>query len=154
MVIGLTGHTNGFGKYIYKYLNNKDYIVIGFSRSNGFDITSHKSREDIINSINKCDVFINNTYCKDGQVYLLGMINNTYPKMRIISVGSDITKTDGSKFKKIYRNKIELKNLCEKLGTEYKSWGYWHGHPISNAYPELITEITIEEAIQELICKP
>ena len=151
MIFGLTGHTKGFGKHIHDYLVKGGHTVIGFSKSNGYDITLGESREEIVNAIPECDVFINNAYCGEGQVLLLDMIYEGYPKKHIINVGADITETDGSKFKKLYENKIKLKNLSKVLGKEYKSWGFWKGHPISKIYPELITNITIEEAIEELL---
>tara|TARA_B110000285_G_scaffold60503_1_gene69452 strand:+ start:1131 stop:1388 length:258 start_codon:yes stop_codon:yes gene_type:complete len=79
------------------------------------------------------------------------MAYDEYPLKHIISIGADITETDGLRFKSLYDNKTRLKNLSEKLGTEYKSWGFWKDHPVAKAYPYIITNITIEEAIEELL---
>jgi hypothetical protein len=58
MRIGITGHTESLGKEIFNSLK-KDYTIIGFSRSNGFDLKNYKN---FINKIEDLDVFINNTY--------------------------------------------------------------------------------------------
>jgi hypothetical protein len=151
MIIGLTGHTKGFGKYIYDYLIDDHETVFGFSRSNGHNINSQEDREEIVKGAGCCDVFINNTYSRDGQVLLLRMLHDRYPDLRIISVGSDITEIDGCNFKALYINKTKLKKLSTELNTEYKSWGYWGGHPILDIYPELLTVTTIQEAVEELL---
>ncbi len=58
MRIGITGHTEFLGKELFDSLQ-KDYEVVGFSRSNGFDLKNYKN---FINQIEDLDVFINNTY--------------------------------------------------------------------------------------------
>ena len=61
MKIAITGHSKGIGKACFDVLS-KDHEVIGFSRSNGFNI--NQPRKIFIASIN-CDVFINNAYIMD-----------------------------------------------------------------------------------------
>ena len=58
MKIGITGHSDTLGKGLYDFLK-KNHEVLGFSRSNGYDIKRYK---DILNEISDFDVFINNTY--------------------------------------------------------------------------------------------
>jgi dTDP-4-dehydrorhamnose reductase len=58
MIIGITGHTEFLGKELFDSLQ-KDYEIVGFSRSNGFDLKNYKN---FINQIENLDVFINNTY--------------------------------------------------------------------------------------------
>ena len=55
MKIAITGHTKGIGKACADVFS--EHEVIGFSRSNGFDI---QAIEPILDSSNDCDVFINN----------------------------------------------------------------------------------------------
>jgi NADP-dependent 3-hydroxy acid dehydrogenase YdfG len=55
MKVAVTGHTSGIGKAIYeKYQPNS----VGFSRSNGFDIT--KDIKKILKACKDCDIFVNN----------------------------------------------------------------------------------------------
>ena len=58
MKIAITGHTQNLGKEIYT-LFKKENEVIGFSRTNNYPLENY---EKIIQDVNDCDVFINNTY--------------------------------------------------------------------------------------------
>lgn len=58
MKIGITGHSDFLGKGLFDYLKER-HEVVGFSRRNGFDLTSYK---DILSKVSDLDVFINNTY--------------------------------------------------------------------------------------------
>lgn len=68
MKIAITGHTNGVGKAIADLYPS----CLGFSRSNGYDISKPKDVKLIIeNTIAmECDVFINNAYDGLAQVTL------------------------------------------------------------------------------------
>lgn len=90
MKIALTGHTRGLGKSIYEQCNNDIASVIGFSKSNGFDITSAEDRKKIIELSDDCDVFINNAYDRFGQIE---MLYDLYDKWKakektIVTIGS------------------------------------------------------------------
>jgi lipopolysaccharide export LptBFGC system permease protein LptF len=54
MNIGITGHTKGLGKYLYKELD-----AIGYSRTNGYELNQY---QNIIKDAEDLDVFINNTF--------------------------------------------------------------------------------------------
>jgi hypothetical protein len=58
MKIGITGHSDYLGKGLYDFLK-KNHEVIGFSRSNGYDLKNYKK---ILTDVVDLDVFINNTY--------------------------------------------------------------------------------------------
>ena len=66
MKIAITGHTKGIGKAIADLYPN----VIGFSRSNGYDISKLDTIENIIKQSLDCDVFINNAYYNLHQTVL------------------------------------------------------------------------------------
>jgi hypothetical protein len=66
-VIGITGHTSGLGKALF----DRHSTSLGFSRSNGYDITNPSDRAKIIDQCSNCDVFINNAYSGTSQVDLL-----------------------------------------------------------------------------------
>jgi len=58
MRIGITGHSDLLGKGLFDFLR-KNHEVIGFSRSNGYDLKNYKN---ILTDVVDLDVFINNTY--------------------------------------------------------------------------------------------
>lgn len=58
MKIGITGHSDFLGKGLFDFLS-KNHEVIGFSRSNGYDL---KNYEKILDNVKDMDVYINNTY--------------------------------------------------------------------------------------------
>ena len=58
MRIGITGHSDFLGKGLFDLLG-KNHEVIGFSRSNGYDLKNYKK---ILTDVVDLDVFINNTY--------------------------------------------------------------------------------------------
>ena len=66
MFIAITGHTSGIGKELSE---NLDGNIIGFSRSNGYDINQNISR--IIEESKDCDIFINNAHANSKQMELL-----------------------------------------------------------------------------------
>ena len=58
MRIGITGHSDFLGKGLFDLLG-KNHEVIGFSRSNGYDLKNYKN---ILTDVVDLDVFINNNY--------------------------------------------------------------------------------------------
>jgi NADP-dependent 3-hydroxy acid dehydrogenase YdfG len=71
MKIAITGHTSGIGKALYTLYENAGHEVIGFSRSNGFDITKPDQFSKIVKQVIDCDVFFNNAYAAFIQVEFL-----------------------------------------------------------------------------------
>lgn len=69
MKIGITGHTSGLGKAFADMFEQAGYEVIGFSRSNGYNIT--EKIDDIVNESKDLDMFINNAYAYWAQSELL-----------------------------------------------------------------------------------
>lgn len=67
----ITGHTRGIGKALSDVFITQGHTVVGFSKSNGYDIEDENVRNDIINKIKDADIFINNAYHPIGQVDLL-----------------------------------------------------------------------------------
>lgn len=67
--ISLTGHTKGIGKALFQTLS-LSHTVEGFSRSNGFDISTEEGRLEILKHSYNSDVFINNAYSSNSQTEL------------------------------------------------------------------------------------
>ena len=122
MKIAITGHSKGIGKACYDVLS-KDHDVIGFSRSNGFNI--NQPRKIFIASVN-CDVFINNAHDGFHQVEMLNMMFKAWQHKQgkhIINIGVDtVPYTD---WQVVYRQypieKMALHAQAELLQNESRS---------------------------------
>jgi len=60
MKIAITGHTKGIGRAIADLYYTDE--VVGFSRSNGYDIAHPGNVARIIAESSECDIFVNNAY--------------------------------------------------------------------------------------------
>ena len=69
--IGITGHSKGIGKALVDELYKAGHDIMGFSRSNGFDITNY---DQIAQAVRDADVFINNAWDNYYQVDLLNAV--------------------------------------------------------------------------------
>lgn len=79
MKVAITGHSRGIGAAIAKRFSDKDDTeILGFSRSNGFDLTNSKQRKFAIEEITDCDVFVNNFFYQDVQLLLLQQIFDSW----------------------------------------------------------------------------
>lgn len=88
--IAITGHTRGFGKFLYNKLMH-DNSVIGFSKSTGTDITNKTERREMIQKIHDCDVFINCAQSDFAQTELLYELFHEWQNLKkmIINIGSN-----------------------------------------------------------------
>ena len=134
MKYAITGHTRGIGEAIYHKLSPN---IIGFSRTNGYDINDPDSRARIIAEIQDCDVFINNAVSERGrgQVLIFQELYNLWKDLdkKIINVGSaisEVTLKPGDS-RTMYRNvEVSLKWRTQRvqgLGrfkVEYKYFSY------------------------------
>ena len=62
MKVAVTGHTRGVGKAIYDYFQAEGHEVLGFSRSNGYDLTDDSRKNAALTEILNCDIFVNNAF--------------------------------------------------------------------------------------------
>jgi len=69
MKIAITGHTKGIGKAVADLYYTDE--VVGFSRSNGYDIAHPSNVSRIITESADCDIFVNNAYYDFVQCDLL-----------------------------------------------------------------------------------
>jgi short-subunit dehydrogenase involved in D-alanine esterification of teichoic acids len=117
MKIGLTGHTRGLGKAIYDNLiklNN----VIGFSRTNGYDV---QSPNKIIESLTDCDVFINNVYYETYQSSLFLKLFEKWKDLEktIININSSSIHQSGAWNPYYVANKKHLNDVTQSLIDKY-----------------------------------
>jgi len=121
MKIALTGHTKGLGAEIFKYFNS-DHPVLGFSRSNGYDIKSPADRKKIIKESENADVFINlvhNYYHQTDVLFELYSMWEQQNKL-IINIGSSVVDNDNWGLDRLdfieYKNqKIALESMSDLL---------------------------------------
>ena len=114
MKIALTGHTRGIGAAILDSLENEGHEVLGFSRSNGYDISDPGFPLD---EIEPCDVFINNAYHEYAQVDLLYRVHEMWRQSmkRIICIGSRAATSRVGRVHKYVAEKAALHEACLQL---------------------------------------
>lgn len=147
MIIGLTGHSRRFGALIKQYFEQRGDTVIGFSRSNGYDITLIESIHQMLQE--PIDVMINNAVDGMGQAHVLYTCYDV--EMPVVSIGSNITMIDRvmEKYKDEYDAKCQLLRAWTTTAWgHYLSWGYHDG--ITDDYPMLKDPTTIGEALHQL----
>ena len=128
MVIGLTGHRSGIGKALFDKLSTA-HRVLGFSKSDGYDISDLDHQKKIIEQISsECDVFINNAYSTENRTAQLFLLKEIYKKWKsspkLIIVNTSLLPTF-KKWNEIDGNLtayVESKQLlideCERLMFE------------------------------------
>lgn len=129
MKVGITGHTRGIGLALANQYQQQGYEVIGFSRSNGYDISDHTHRQRIVKDSQNCDLFINNAYAwESGRFSQVDMLFDIWQawrgqRRRIINIGSSIVmRWDKTSVSPWYRAaKLCLEQSCESL-WHMESW--------------------------------
>lgn len=58
MKIAITGHSKGLGLELKKAYENKGHEVVGFSRSNGYDLRNWDKMQSMITQVKDYDIFI------------------------------------------------------------------------------------------------
>ena len=56
-----------------------------------------------------------------------------------------------NKLNDVHRKFINGSDYHVKCQSKILSWGYWNNHPIAKDHPEVITKMTIKEAIQDIV---
>jgi NADP-dependent 3-hydroxy acid dehydrogenase YdfG len=111
--IAITGHTKGIGKELYDYYSALGIEVLGFSRTNGYDISKADAQERIINESLDCDLFINSAYFRYSQIDLLQRwYGHHYKKPNFMIVNLSSLAGDASMFLgKVYPYGLHKKAL-------------------------------------------
>lgn len=140
MKIAITGHTSGIGKAVANEFSSHGHEIIGFSRSNGYDISISKDRHKIITECKDADIFINNAYAFYSQLYMFIEIFHSWKncKKTIININSQ-TKyfVDNHSIynlakRKLQSTAIELSNQQRKCKIINISPGYVQTPRIKN----------------------
>jgi short-subunit dehydrogenase len=161
MRIAITGHTSGIGKCAYTRLTPN---IIGFSRSNGYNINNPLDRQRIINESNNCDIFINNAAAGFGQTELFIELFKewqTQDKL-IINVGSriaEIKSLPAHRYELLHyqASKLILKEMSTKVigrcKVKYKWFGYVGTENILKKYPHFTANdyITEDQAVDIIL---
>ena len=95
--IAITGHTAGLGQSLFNHFQRKGYLVEGFSRSNGYDLSRPECLQQLVKKVSSCDILINNAHAGWCQVELLYLMFEQWkfqPK-QIINLSSN--SSDGIK---------------------------------------------------------
>lgn len=161
MKIALTGHSQGIGKYLFQKMSPN---VIGFSRSNGYDINIKEDRRRIIEQSKDCDIFINNAESNFAQTYMLIDLFKEWKDSNktIINVGSRIAeiKLPGDRLELLeyQAQKLTLKTMVNQLQgfncqVTYKWFAYVGTEKILKKYPHFTTAdyITEEQAVDIIL---
>ena len=145
--IALTGHTKGLGKRLFESLARK-YDIVGFSRSNGYDIKSPVDRKKIIKESKDCDIFINNAHNYYHQSDLLLEFHEAWSGTNklIICIGSKAANDDnfGKGDYCLIEYRTQKKNVIT-MATNLQSSFEW---PHINLYE--IQEINFEVDVANL----
>lgn len=162
MKIAITGHTAGIGKRAYERLTPD---IIGFSRSNGYDINNPIDRHRIIAESQNCDVFINNAAAGYGQTELFIELFKAWrdnPHKTIINVGSriaEINQLPSSHYDLLsyQASKLILREMSSRVAGEcqvkYRWFAYVGTEAILKKYPHFTPDdyITEDQAIDIIL---
>ena len=147
MNIALTGHSKGLGKALFEFLSQKHEIV-GFSRSNGYDIKSPFDRKKIIKESKDCDIFINLVHNYYHQTDLLLELHKSWKGLQkyIINIGTSAVDdwNFGLGDYQMSEYKVQKTTLVDMITTLKRSFQY----PILKLY--VISEINFDEDISNL----
>lgn len=161
MKYALTGHTSGIGLGLFKKLSPN---VIGFSRSNGYDITHFNHRQRIISESQDCDVFINNACVGFSQTELFIELFRKWQNKNkiIINVGSQIAEISNLPEHRYHlleyqASKILLKEMSKRVSgickVKYKWFGYVGTEAILKKYPHFTEQnyISVDRAVEIIL---
>ena len=131
MKIAITGHNHGIGLSLSKIYQSNGHDVLGFSRSNHYDISDPISRKQIIKESQDCNIFFNNAHDWDGghdfsEVELLSELWTSWRGQHktIVNISSSTTTRweQGNNCSLTYRSaKLALEKTCELLWNT-ESW--------------------------------
>ncbi len=110
----ITGHTDGIGQCLFSKIHST-----GFSRTNGYDISTKDGRQRIINESANCNIFVNNACSNFHQVDMLYEIFDSWKDSNkiIINIGSNTTDGIKSYVHPYAAHKAALHKASEQLSN-------------------------------------
>jgi NAD(P)-dependent dehydrogenase (short-subunit alcohol dehydrogenase family) len=154
MKIAVTGHTQGIGQSLSRVYQQHGHKVVGFSRSNGFDITDPTARQKIVQASQDCDVFINNAHSSPGDFAQTDLLFELWAAWEgqhktIVNISSSMVmrwqQTPAGSAIAARASKLALENAAEQLWNR-NAWPFVsvvapcltdtprHQTPLSNFY--------------------
>ena len=103
MKVAITGHSKGIGKALKDCFESNGHVVLGFSRSNGYDIVSPQCRANIVAELATCEIFINNAWAANAQQLMLAEACEAFMNTNkvIVNISSKLIYVDEQDIKDI-----------------------------------------------------
>lgn len=124
--VAITGHSQGIGLSFAKWFRDRNHTVIGFSRSNGYDI---KDADPIIDQAHDCQIFVNNAWQGFDQSTLIYRLHDRWLGDRekliiVVSSARTIKPTE-------YHDNLPDRNLYKtsKRSLEESCIHLWNHNP-------------------------
>lgn len=147
MKIGITGHSKGLGQALFESLAI-EHDVVGFSRTNGYDIKSPFDRKKIVKESKDLDVFVNLVHNYFHQTDMLYEMHKSWTDQNkfIINISSIVVgqKDFGLRNYQMLEYKVHktaVENMIEVLNNS------WQKPKICNY---IISEINLSTDVQNL----
>lgn len=121
--IAITGHTAGIGHSLYNRLIGQ-HNILGFSRSNGYDLSEKSTVNQIISASADVDIFVNNAYGNARQLDLgLQWANkNAHRSVLLINIGSLLCYVNDIEFPTNIKEYIKNKLLLRRMSYIVNQW--------------------------------
>lgn len=118
MKVAITGHTSGIGKSLAELF--PEYM--GFSRTNGYDISKPEDQLRILTAAHDCDVFINNAYSGWSQIDLLNKFWTYWQDLDkvIVCIGSNAAEYNSTNLRPYNIHKRALQDTCLQMHHSLK----------------------------------
>jgi nucleoside-diphosphate-sugar epimerase len=123
MKVAITGHSRGLGKALWdRFAEQDDVELVGFSRSNGYNIALSNIQDKIVTESSDCDLFINNAYSGFAQTDILIKMTDAWKHQAnkwIVNVGSLASYHDKRRMWPYSVHKIALDRQTEQVQANF-----------------------------------
>lgn len=124
MKVAITGHSRGLGQALWTEfaLQHPDVELVGFSRSNGYDIADSAVQDIIVEASRDCEIFINNAYSGFAQADIMVKMLDVWkhePNHWIINVGSLASYHDKRRLHPYSIHKIAVDKQAEQIQANF-----------------------------------
>jgi NAD(P)-dependent dehydrogenase (short-subunit alcohol dehydrogenase family) len=126
MKIAITGHTSGIGLALFEHFQT-NHTCIGFSRSNGYNISNPADRARILLESLDADVFINNAYNNwdNSQFLMLEKVASQWAGRDKLIINSASIITDSRRpINDPAEKYVQTKMLLDNFTKDYRGLPY------------------------------